>query len=162
MTVHPETWYTFEHWRAGQLLWVDHFHNLVTTAGKNKLLDATFKTGLAVPAWYVGLVDNAGWAAYDAADTMAAHGGWVEGTPYSNATRIAWTPGAVSAGSVDNTASPASFTINATLTVRGAFMVDVSTKGGGTGTLYGVGDLSVARAVISGDTLVIKATLTVN
>ena len=63
-----ETWYNvaiFEHGRAdgrpwkrgeGPLIAEVDFHNLITTAGVNKLLDATFKTGLTSPAWYVGLI----------------------------------------------------------------------------------------------------------
>ena len=154
------TQYEVECWRAGVRIWTDSFHNLVTTAGKNKLLDAAFKTGLAAPAWYVGLVDNASYTVYAAADTMAAHAGWVEGVPYSQATRPVLTLGTIAAGSVDNSASKAVFSINASLTIRGAFLVDNSTKSGATGTLYGVGDLSASRVVISGDTLNITITLT--
>jgi len=144
----------------GLLKWVEEFDNLVVTAGLNKYLDATLKTGLASPAWYVGLVDNAGWTAYAAGDTMGSHTGWAEGTPYSNATRPAFTPGTISGGSVDNSASKAVFNINATLTVRGAFMTDNNTKGGTTGTLLGEGDFAAARSVISGDTLNVTVTCT--
>lgn len=158
----PETWYDVEcRDAAGNLRWAERFHNLVTTVGKNKLLDATFKTGLASPAWYVGLVDNASFSAYAAADTMASHAGWIEGVPYSDATRQALTPGTVAAGSVDNSASKAVFNINATLTVRGCFLVDNSTKSGSTGVLYGVGDFAASRAVLSGDTLSVTVTLSI-
>lgn len=144
--------------KDGKLRWREAFDNLVTTAGKNKYLDATLKTGLASPAWYVGLVDNAAFSAYAAADTMASHAGWAEGTPYSNATRPAFTPGTVAAGSVDNAASKAVFTVNATLTVRGCFLADENTKGGATGTLLGEGDFAAARAVLSGDTVNVQVT----
>lgn len=43
----------------GRLKWIEHARNRVVTAGLNKLLDATFKTGLASPAWYIGLVGAA-------------------------------------------------------------------------------------------------------
>lgn len=39
----------------GEILWEETAYNRVVTAGLNKLLDATFKTGLATPAWYMGL-----------------------------------------------------------------------------------------------------------
>jgi hypothetical protein len=142
-----------------RLEWADGFDNIVVTAGLNKLLDATIKTGLASPTWFVGLVDNASFSAYAAGDTMASHAGWIEGVPYSNATRQAFTPGSIAAGSVDNSASKAVFNINATLTVRGAFLVDNNTKSGTTGTLYGEGDFAAARAVLSGDTLNVQITL---
>lgn len=144
------------------LAYREKFPNIVVTTGLNKLLDATLKTGLASPAWYVGLVDNASFSAYAGADTMASHGGWLEGTPYSNANRPTFTPGSVSAGSVDNSASKAAFTINATLTVRGSFLTDNNTKGGTTGTLYGEGDYAASRAVVSGDTLNVQITASVS
>src|SRR3954449_11408668 len=58
--------------------WADQFKNLMATTGLNKLLDATLKTGLTSPAWYIGLVDNASFSAFSAADTMASHAGWIE------------------------------------------------------------------------------------
>lgn len=162
-TPHPETWYEVECYGAdGVLKWKERFHNIVVTAGLNKLLDATLKTGLTSPTWYVGLVDNASFSAYAAGDTMGSHGGWIEGTPYSNANRPAFTPGTIAAGSVDNSASKAVFNINASLTVRGCFMADNNTKGGTTGTLYGEGDFGAARSVISGDTLNVQITASVS
>lgn len=152
--------YDVECWRDGRLLWTETFPNLVTTVGKNKLLDACFKTGEAANQWFVGLVNNAGFSAYSATDTMASHAGWAEGTPYSEGTRPAYVAGVPAAGSMDNGSSKAQFTINATLTIRGAFLVDNSSKGGATGTLYGVGDFSVARSILSGDVVNVKITLT--
>lgn len=145
------------------LLWEVNVPNLVTTAGLNKLLDATLKTGLTGPTWYVGLVDNASFSAYNAADTMGSHAGWLESAAYSNANRPTYTPGTISGGSVDNSASKAVFNINATATIRGAFMADNNTKSGTTGTLYGEADFSGgSRAVVSGDTLNVTVTATVS
>ncbi len=152
--------YEVECWRNGQLAWVDGFWNLVTTVGKNALLDMTFYSGLVSPAWYAGLVADSGFSQYAAADTMGSHAGWTESTTYSNATRPAYTVVAASSGSMSNDASRALFNINGTTTIRGAFLVSNSTKGGSTGTLYGEGDFSVARSVASGDVLSIKITLT--
>lgn len=152
--------YEVDCYRNGRLLWSDRFYNLVTTVGKDKLLDACFRTGEAALAWYVGLVNAAGFTAYSAADTMSSHAGWVEGVPYSDVTRPAYVPAASSSGSMSNTAARALFTINAGQTVQGAFLVDNSTKSGGTGTLYGVGSFVAPRNVIGGDTLAVKITLT--
>lgn len=158
--VEPHTLYEIECWRDGKLIWTEIFPNLVTNVGRNELLDACFKTGKGTNAWYVGLVNNASFSAYAAADSMSSHAGWIEGVPYSNATRVNYTPSATTSQSMDNNSAKAIFTINATLTVRGAFLVDNSTKSGSTGILYGVGDFTVARSVISGDTLNVKITLT--
>lgn len=139
------------------LRWTDSFWNIVVTVGLNKLLDATFKTGLTSPAWYVGLK---GTGTMLAADTMASHAGWAEIVPYSDSTRPAFTPGSISAGAVDNSASKAVFNINSGSTVYGCFLVDNNTKSGTTGTLYGGGDFGSSRAVINGDTLNVTVTLT--
>src|SRR6185436_5209049 len=53
----------------GRLKWIADMHNRVVTAGLNQLLDATFKTGLTTPAWYVGLI---GAKVTDAAITSGA------------------------------------------------------------------------------------------
>jgi len=79
---------------------------------------------------------------------------------YSDATRPALVPGAVAAGSVDNSASKAVFNINGTTTIFGAFVTDILTKSGAAGLLYGVADFATSRAVISGDTLNVTVTLT--
>jgi hypothetical protein len=148
----------------GALKWRDTFKNLVTTAGKNKYLDATLKTGLTSPAWYVGLVTGPGASnTYAAADTMSSHSGWSENATFSNSTRPAFTPGSVASGSVDNSAAKAAFTINGTATVAGCFMVDNSTVSGTSGTLLGVGNFSGGdRSVQSGDTLNVTVTATIS
>jgi len=145
--------------KYGKPKWVEEFDNLVVTAGRDKYLDATLKTGLASPAWYVGLKDT---GTVVAADIMSSHAGWATITPYSNATDPAWTPGSVSAGSVDNSASKAVFNINATEDVYGAFMKDSSTKGGATGILLGAGDFGAMRSVVSGDTLNVTVTCSIS
>lgn len=139
----------------GELKWVDGFENLVVTAGLNKYLDATLKTGLASPAWYVGLKAS---GAPVAGDTMGSHASWAESTIYSQANRPQWTAGTISGGSVDNSGTVAAFTINAAGTVWGAFLADNNTKGGTTGTLLGAGDFASSKVVGSGDTLNVTVT----
>ena len=150
--------YKVECIRDGKVVWTEEFDNMVVTAGATKYLDATLKTGLAAPAWYVGLK---GIGTPVIADTMASHASWATITPYSNATDPAWTPGAItgtSTVSIDNSASKAVFNINATDDVYGAFQKDNSTKGGTTGTLLGVGDFAAPRGVQAGDTLNVTVT----
>lgn len=139
-----------------RLAWADSFHNAVVTEGLNQLLDATLKTGDAAPAWYVGLKDT---GAVNAADTLASHAGWSELTNYTG-DRQAFTPGTIAAGSVDNSASKASFPITGTDDIYGAFLCDVAT--GSSGILYGAGDFSAQRGVISGDTLNVTVTASVS
>src|SRR5579859_1174720 len=140
--------------KYGNLKWVEEVPNLVTTEGKNDLLTQYFKGSAYTATWFVGLVDNATFTAYAVGDTAAqinGTNGWKESVAYSNATRVTWTGGTVAGGSVDNSAAAAVFNINATATIRGAFLISNSTKNGVTGKLYCEADFSVARSVISGD-----------
>jgi hypothetical protein len=91
---------------------------------------------------------------------MLSHAGWTESTAYSNATRpqaVFGTP--TSTSSISNSAT--TFTINATATIAGAFLVTNSTKSGTTGTLYSAGSFAASRAVISGDSLLVTYTASV-
>lgn len=143
--------------KDGNLKWDETFKNLVVTVGRNHYLDATLKTGNASPAWYVGLKNT---TAAVAGDTMASKG-WTELTPYSNGTRPTYTVGTISAGSVNNTSSKAVFSVNATATIFGAFLVDNSTKGGTSGILLGAGNFAASRAVLNGDTLNVTVTCSI-
>lgn len=160
------TVYRFECFdKDGNLKWTEEVPNLVTTEGKNDLLTQYFKGAAYTAAWFIGLVNNVGFTAYAAADTAAQIGGtngWAEAVPYSNANRPTWTGGSASGGSIDDTGSPASFTINASATIRGAFLTSSNVKSGTAGKLYGEADFAASRSVINGDTLNVTVTLTVN
>lgn len=142
---------------AGNLKWSETVENTTVNAGLNDLLSKYFKGSSYTAAFYVGL-KGAGTIA--AADTLASHAGWSEITAYSQATRPALTLGTVASQSVDNSGSVAAFSINGSATVAGAFVATDSTKGGTSGTLYGVADFSASRGVASGDTINVTVTLT--
>jgi hypothetical protein len=137
----------------GSLRWAEDVVNLVVTAGKNDLLDKYMAGSGYTAAWYLGLIDSAGYTTGPAAgDTMASHGGWAESTVYSNANRPAVSWNAASASSKSSTAT--AFNINGTATIKGAFLVTNNTKGGTSGLLYSAGTFSGGdRSVQSGDTL---------
>lgn len=139
--------------KDGNLKWVEEVSNLVTDAGINDLLDKYFKGSSYTAAWYVGLK---GAGTISASDTLASHGGWSEITAYTG-NRKALTLGSVASKSVDNSASVAAFAINGTATVAGGFVAAAAS--GTSGVLYGVANFSVARDVLSGDTLNVTATL---
>jgi len=144
--------------KVGKLKWTEEFDNLVVTAGLNKYLDATLKTGLAAPAWYVGLKDT---GTVVAGDTLASHAGWAEltSTVYSG-NRPAFTPGTIASGSVNNSGSKAAFTITGADTIYGALMCDAAS--GTSGTLLGAGDFTAPRAVEIGDTLNVTITASIS
>ena len=143
--------------KNGVLKWADEFENIVVTTGRNQYLDATLKTGSTAPTWFVGL-KNAVVAV--AADTIGTKG-FAELTPYSNATRPAFTLGTIANGSVDNSASKAVFNINAPGTIAGAFICNNNVKSGTTGILLGAGEFATARALEIGDVLNVQVTCSI-
>jgi len=151
-----------EHIRAGKVIGEHEFPNGIVDVGLNKILDDMFDGGSAASpsaSWYTGLIDNSGFSTLAAADTMASHAGWTENQDYAEATREAWGVGAAASRSVTN-AVTMDFSINATVTINGIFVVDNSTKGGTTGTLWATASFSSAVAATNGDTL--KVTYTVS
>lgn len=151
-------------WRR-KCKWVEHVKNLVTTEGKNDELGKYFKGSSYTAAFFVGLVNNASFSAFAVGDTAAQIGGsngWLEATAYSESVRQTLTLGSVSAASVDNSASKATFSINGTVTIHGAFVITNSTKSGTTGVLFGEAAFSVDRALASGDTLTVTVTLSLS
>lgn len=138
--------------KDGKLKWSEEIENLVTTEGKNDIINKYFKGSGYTAAFFCGLK---GAGAPAAGDTLATHPTWSEVTPYSG-NRPAITFGTTAAGS--NTATVIAFSINATQTVAGAFIATSNT--GTSGTLYSAGNFTTSRDVISGDTL--NVTLTVS
>ena len=154
--------------KDGKLKWEESSHNLVVNVGLQDMNAKYFSGSAYTAAWYVGLITGPGsGTTIAAADTMAVHGGWAENTGYSNATRPAATFGTATTADpsvIDNSASPASFSINATSTIAGAFLVSNSTKGGTTGTLFSASDFTAPgdRSVVSGDTLNVTYTFSLD
>lgn len=147
----------------GNLKWVEEVRNLTVTEGLNDILTQYFKGSSYTAGWFVGLINNAGFSALAAGDTAAQIGGsngWAESAGYSNSTRPALTLGSASAGSIDNTASKAVFTINTTVTIYGGFVVNNSTKSGTSGKIYGEAAFSTTRSLLNGDTLTVTVSLT--
>jgi hypothetical protein len=148
----------------GNLKWEAEAPNLVVNGGLQDM-NAKYFTGSAYTAtWYLGLYGAAASNNPAAGDTMSSHAGWTEVTAYSQATRPACTfgtPTTANPSVATNSASPATFSINGTTTVGGAFLTSNNTKSGTTGTLYSAADFSAPgdRSVVSGDTLTVTYTL---
>lgn len=145
----------------GNLKWSEDFDNLVTTVGKNDMLDKY----LAGSAWSAGTVymglKGAGSAA--TGDTMASHAGWSElNISASSGARQAVSFGAASAGA-KATSAAVSFSITSTGTAAGVFLVvgGSATNGNSTGVLFSAGDFAVSRSVVNGDSLNITYTVSV-
>ena len=144
-----------------ELKWKDTIENVVTTVGKNNMLDNHLAGSSYTAAWFMGLISATSYTTGPAAgDTMASHGGWAEDTAYAAATRPAPSFSAASGGS-KATSSNVSFSMNATTTIKGCFLNSVSTKGGTTGTLFSAGLFTGGdQPVVNGNTLNVSYTAT--
>ena len=148
----------------GKVKWTDSIPNLVVNTGLAYMAGTALTSVAQVTSWFVGLYGSGASNAPAAGDTMALHTGWTEVVPYSNANRVAavFVTATTANPSVATTsASPASFSINATSTVGGAFLTTSNTKSGTTGTLFSASDFTSPgdRSVVSGDTLNVSYTL---
>lgn len=148
----------------GKVKWTDSIPNLVVNTGLAYMAGTALTSVAQVTSWFVGLYGSGATNAPAAGDTMALHTGWTEVVPYSNANRVAavFVTATTANPSVATTsASPASFSINATSTVGGAFLTTSNTKSGSTGTLFSASDFTSPgdRSVVSGDTLNVSYTL---
>lgn len=153
--------------KDGVLKWSAEESNLVVNAGLQYMAGTALTSTAQITAWYIGLYGAAASNTPAATDTAASHAGWTEVTAYSNATRPAATFVAATNANpsvVTNSASPAAFSINATATVGGAFLISNSTKGGTTGTLFSAADFQSPgdRVVANGDTLNVSYTFSLS
>jgi hypothetical protein len=151
------------HDKDGNLKWQADSKNLVVNAGLAYMAGTALTSVAQITTWYIGLYGAGASNTPAAGDTMSSHAGWTEVVPYSNATRVAATFVTATTANpsvVTNSASPASFTINATSTVGGAFLTSGSAKSGTTGTLFSAADFGSPgdRSVVSGDSLSVTYT----
>lgn len=151
------------HDKDGNLKWSADTKNLVVNEGLAYMAGTALTSVAQITTWYIGLYGAGASNTPAATDTMSSHAGWTEVTPYSNATRVAATFVTATTANpsvVTNAASPATFNINATSTVGGAFLTSGSAKSGTTGTLFSAADFSSPgdRSVVSGDIISVTYT----
>lgn len=142
----------------GNLKWEDVADNLITTVGKNSMLDNYLEGSSFTTTAFMGLKGTGSAAA---GDTQASHAGWAELTDYSGNRK---TPsfGAAASG-VKATDAVVTFSITGTMTVAGVFLNigGSATKSDTTGTLFSAGDFSGGnRAVVNLDTLEVTYSVT--
>lgn len=149
-----------EHRRGGDLLGRDLSPNVIPTEGLNHILSVIVGGGAQVNPFYVGLFEgNVTPGASLTHATLASV--LTETTAYDETTRVAYVEGSVSGGAVDNSASRAVFTINATKTIYGGFLASSNVKGStAAGTCLAAAKFSVARSVVDDDELAVKYSLT--
>ena len=143
------------HGYDGLLKWEDVIYNVVTTVGKNGVLD-TYLGNVSAGAVVMGLK---GTGTAVAADTQASHGTWLEvglaNAPVYTGNRQTPSFSAAAVG-VKTTSAAVTFAMTSSGTVAGCF-INVggsATKDDTTGTLFSAGDFTAGdKIVTSGDTL---------
>ena len=157
----------FEQYMASltEVKWDQLAHNVVTTVGKNAMLDAALAgSAYTVTGPFMFLIGAVGYTSVPvAADTMASHATWTEAgatnAPTYTAPRktISWS--AASAGSKSPSSAPV-FAMTGTGTVKGCGLVygsgAVSTIDSTAGTLYSAGLFSGGdQPVVNTNTLTV-------
>lgn len=155
--------------KHGNLKWHDFAKNIVPDAALTAFLDILYRGQTPAATLYMGLVDNSGFTAFAAGDTVASggHSGWTEitaGTGYTTtgSNRLTWTPAAAASKSISNTTS-VNFPMLGTYTVKGAFLTNLQSSTGASPTYYIAAEGAFTggnQVVNNGDTL--KVTYTVN
>jgi len=151
------------HDKDGNLKWEAQSKNLVVNVGLAYMAGTALTSVTQITTWYLGLYGAGATNNPAAGDTMASHAGWTEVIAYSNANRVATTFVTATTANpsvVTNSASPATFNINGTTTVGGAFLTSGSAKSGTVGTLFSAADFGSPgdRSVVSSDTLSVTYT----
>jgi hypothetical protein len=144
--------------KDGNEKWVDIAPNLVVNTGLQDMNTKFFTGSAYTAAWYVGLVNGTSASTtFSGGDTLATHAGWTENSSYSGTRKTATFGSATlsNISNINNSTSTASFTMNATATIAGAFLTNVAS--GATGLLFSAADFQSPgdRSVINGDVLLV-------
>lgn len=147
--------------KDGNLKWEESSPNLVVNVGLQDM-NAKYFVGSAYTAtWFLGLVTGpSSGTTFAAGDTLASHAGWTEDANYAG-TRKACTFGTATTADpsvITNSLNTASFTMNATTTIAGAFLCSVAS--GTSGILFSASDFQSPgdRSVVNADVLVVTYT----
>lgn len=149
--------------KNGNFKWKTETKNLVVNEALNHALDSIFHATTQITTWYVGLFES---DTTILATYTYASPGFTECTAYSQSTRPEYNEAAAASQSITNSANKAQFSMNATKTIYGAFLVGggstPDTKGdtSGGGTLWCAAQFISPKDVNSGDTVEITYTLT--
>jgi len=133
--------------------------NIMVDQGLDHILDVAFSSATQLTTWYIAPFEgNYTPVSTDTGANITANS--TESTAYTESVRQTWVEAGVTAQSITNSASTADFSINATKTMYGAFLVSDSVKSGTTGTLAAASRFAASRSVVNLDTLSVTYTLT--
>lgn len=147
--------------RDGKIIDEWQSKNIVVDEGLDATLDIMFHASTQITTWYIGIFEgNYTPLATDTAANITANS--TESTAYDESVRQTYVEAAASSQSITNSANKATFTINDTKTIYGAFLVSDSTKSGTSGTLAAASKFSSSRSVVDDDELLITYTLSIS
>jgi len=150
-----------EHWRNNELISLEEgTKNICVDEGLNLLMDVMFGATAKSATWYVLIFET---------DTTPAAGTtydvpvWTEANAsYDEATRPEYIDVPSASKVMTNTASKATFTMNATKTIYGAALVNENTKGahGAGPRIYCAAKFASSKACESADVLKVTVAIT--
>ena len=152
--------FDIEHVRGGEV--IDEFstNNIVTNEGLNHILNTTFNGGTQITTWYLGLFEGN----YTPVSTVTAAtitAASTESTAYDEAARQEFMEALSTAQSTTNVANKATFTMSASKTLYGAFLVSASAKSATSGTLLSAARFGAAKTVVDDDQLLVTYTFNI-
>lgn len=141
-----------ELWRDGKCIAVRDCFNGVTNEGKNGIMNTFFNGSAQSTAWYIGLIDLAGYDTLSSSDVMANHTGWLEWDDYVGTTRLVWGQGTAAGQQIAN-GTVLEVEMTASGQLNGIFITTGSAKNGTSGVLWATALFTVPLPCDSGDTL---------
>ncbi len=151
--------YHIEHVRGGEVIDREDVTNIVVNEGLDHLLNTVFHGGTQINTWYLGLFEG-NYTPVATATGASISGAATECVAYDEAQRQEFKEGAASAQSITNAADKATFTMNASKTIYGAFLVSNGTKGATSGTLFSAARFASPKQVVDDDQLLLTYTFT--
>ena len=154
--------FTVEHVRAGKVIGSEVIPNIVTNQGLDYFLGTALSGVTQNASHYIGIYSNN--YTPQATDVMATFAGAGVAneitTQVDETARQAWVEPGVGAQTITNSASPAVFTANTTVSAYGAFLSSDNGMAGTAGTLVAASKFAAVRSLLNTDTL--NVTYTIN
>ena len=146
--------FKIKHIRNGKVIDEWEEKNLVVDEGLNNLLDVYLHGSAQDLTWHVGIFEG-NYTPVNTDDAANIATNATECSAYTESTRPAWEEAAAAGKTISNSANKATFTINDTKTIYGAFLISEGTKGGAAGVLFAASKFSTSRSVVTDDQLLI-------
>ena len=140
----------------GVLIDEQTIHNVFVIEGMKYMLGVGLGPTAKITQFFAGLFTG-NYTPLETDTAATFPGSATETTAYSEANRVLFTPNALTTAQIDNVGSEAQFTINANVTIYGAFLSSGQTKGSTTGTLISAAKFPTPQVARVGNVLYLQA-----